>query len=105
MFWQLCYSKKQFLTYTYSIPPRVRFVPEHERIQIDTTFQAFNQEGYSEIYDPTSPPMPDIDLNSDNDLANTSAASGFDYLPRAPAQILYPKFTNPDQLAAGSCYF
>ena len=49
--------------------------------------------------------MPDIDLNSDNDLANTSAASGFDYLPRAPAQILYPKFTNPDQLAAGSCYF
>ena len=50
--------------------------------------------------------MPDIELNSDNDLANNSASSGFDYLPRGPAQILYPKFTNPDQLAMmGSCYF
>ena len=86
----------------------MRFVPEHERIQIDTTHQTFEQDelDVAEFYDPTSPPMPDIELNSDNDLANSSAASGFDYLPRAPAQILYPKFTNPDQLAtAGSCYF
>ena len=107
MFWQLCYSKKQFLTYTYSIPPRVRFVPEHERIQIDTTFQAYEHDEFdaAEIFDPTSPPMPDIELNSSNDLANSSAASGFDYLPRAPAQILFPKITNPDQLEIGSCYF
>ena len=84
----------------------MRFVPEHERIQIDTTFQAYEHDEFdaAEIFDPTSPPMPDI-VNSDNDLANSSAASGFDYLPRAPAQILYPKFTNPDQLTAGSCYF
>ena len=84
----------------------MRFVPEHERIQIDTTFQAYKHDEFdaAEIFDPTSPPMPDI-VNSDNDLANSSAASGFDYLPRAPAQILYPKFTNPDQLTAGSCYF
>ena len=84
----------------------MRFVPEHERIQIDT--QVYNQDEFDadEIFDPTSPPMPEIELNSDNDLANSTAASGFDYLPRAPAQILYPKFTNPDQLAtAGSCYF
>ena len=81
-------------------------MPEHERIQIDTTFQAYEHDEFdaAEIFDPTSPPMPDI-VNSDNDLANSSAASGFDYLPRAPAQILYPKFTNPDQLTAGSCYF
>ena len=26
------------------IPHRVRFVPEHERIQIDTTCQTFDQE-------------------------------------------------------------
>ena len=88
----------------------MRFVPEQERIQIDTTYQAYDQDEFdaAELYDPTSPPMPvpDIQLNSDNDLANSSAASGFDYLPRGPAQILYPKFTNPDQLAtAGSCYF
>ena len=84
----------------------MRFVPEHERIQIDTTFQAYEHDEFdaAEIFDPTSSPMPDI-VNSDNDLANSSAASGFDYLPRAPAQILYPKFTNPDQLTAGSCYF
>ena len=86
----------------------MRFVPEHERIQIDTTHQTFEQDelDVAEIYDPTSPPpMPEMELNSDTDLANSTAASGFDYLPRAPAQILYPKFTNPDQLEAGSCYF
>ena len=84
----------------------MRFVPEHERIQIDA--QVYNQDEFDadEIFDPTSPPMPEIELSSDNDLANSTAASGFDYLPRAPAQILYPKFTNPDQLATtGSCYF
>ena len=86
----------------------MRFVPESERIQIDTTYQAYEHDEFNaaELFDPTSPPMFDIELNSDNDLANSTAASGFDYLPRGPAQILYPKFTNPDQLAtAGSCYF
>ena len=85
----------------------MRFVPEHERIPIDTTYQTYEQEEFDapEIFDPTSPPMPDIELNSDTDLANSTAASGFDYLPRGPAQILYPKFTNPDQLAVGSCHF
>ena len=89
------------------IPHRVRFVPEHERIQIDTTSQTFNQEDVEIDYsfNPTSPPMPDIELNSDNDLANSSAASGFDYLPRPPAQMLFPKCTNPEQLEVGSCYF
>ena len=87
-------------------------MPEHERIQIDTTHQTFEQDelDLAELYNPTSPPppppMPDMELNSDTDLANSSAASGFDYLPRGPAQILYPKFTNPNQLATtGSCYF
>ena len=87
----------------------MRFVPEHERIQIDTTYQEYNHDEFdaSECFDPTSPPMPvpEIELNSTNDLANSTASSGFDYLPRAPAQILYPKFTNPDQLEVGSCYF
>ena len=92
------------------IPPRVRFVAQHERIQIESSRQSVKQEMYDECFDPTSPPMPvpvpDIELNIDNDLANSSAASGFDYLSRGPAQILYPKFTNPDQLATtGSCYF
>ena len=85
----------------------MRFVPEHERIQIDTTYQTFDQDDIEidDSFNPTSPPMPDIELTSDNDLANSTAASGFDYLPRAPAQILFPKFTNPDQLEVGSCYF
>ena len=88
----------------------MRFVPEHERIQIDTTYQEYNHDEFdaSECFDPTSPPMPvpEIELNSTNDLANSIASSGFDYLPRGPAQMLYPKFINPDQLAtAGSCYF
>ena len=93
----------------------MRFVPEHERIQIDTTYQAYEQDEFdaADIYNPTSPPppppppppMPDMELNSDNDLANRSAASGFDYLPRAPAQMLFPKWYNSDQLAGGSCHF
>ena len=87
----------------------MKFVPESERIQIDTSIQVLEQDEFdaSELFDPTSPPMPvpDIELNSTNDLANSTASSGFDYLPRAPAQILYPKFTNPDQLEVGSCYF
>ena len=83
-------------------------MPENERIQIDMTYHEQDDFDASEIFNPTSPPMPmpEIELNSDNDLANSSAASGFDYLPRGPAQILYPKCTNPDQLATtGSCYF
>ena len=82
-------------------------MPESERIQIDTTYQTFDQDDIEidDSFNPTSPPMPDIELTSDNDLANSTAASGFDYLPRAPAQILFPKFTNPDQLEVGSCYF
>ena len=88
----------------------MRFVPESERIQIDTTHQTYEQDEFdaADMFDPTSPPMPapNIELSSDNDLANSSAASGFDYLPRGPAHILYPKFTNPNQLATtGSCYF
>ena len=83
----------------------MRFVPESERIQIDTTYHQHDEFDAAEIFDPTSPPMPEMELNSDTDLANSTAASGFDYLPRAPAQILYPKCTNPDQLAVGSCHF
>ena len=102
-------ARKSF-NINFSIPPRVRFVPESERIQIDTSIQVLEQDEFdaAELYDPTSPPMPvpDIDLNSTNDLANSTASSGFDYLPRAPAQTLYPKFTNPNQMATtGSCYF
>ena len=80
----------------------MRFVPESERIQIDTSIQAFDQEElYNECY-PTSP-MPDSDQSSD--VANSIASSGFDYLPRAPAQSLLLKCTNPNQLEVGSCYF
>ena len=83
----------------------MRFVPESEPIQIDMTYHEQDDFDASEIFDPTSPPLPEMELNSNTDLANSTAASGFDYLPRGPAQILYPKFTNPDQLTAGSCYF
>ena len=102
-------ARNSFKINSTSIPPRVRFVPEHERIQIDATYQTYDHDEFNaaELFDATSPPMPvpDIELSSDNDLANSTASSGFDYLPRAPAQILFPKFTNPDQLEAGSCYF
>ena len=86
------------------IPPRVRFVAQHERIQIESSRQSVAQEMYDECFDPTSSlrqaSSDDLGLNDDNDVA-----SGFDYLPRGPAQSLILKCTNPDQLALGSCYF
>ena len=104
---------KSFLVCLATVPnsfntnPRVRFIRESERIQIDASAQSLNQDVYNECFDPTSSPIPDnLDLTMDNDLANSSAASGFDYLPKAPAQSLILKCTNSDQLATtGSCYF
>ena len=85
------------------VPPRVRFVARHERIQIESS-QSLAQEMYDDCLEPTSPPMsPTSDFNSDD--ANSSAASGFEYLPRGPAQSLFLKMTNTDQLAVGSCHF
>ena len=84
--------------------PRVRFIRESERIQIDASAQSLNQDMYNECFNPTSPPMmPESDQTSDE--ANSIASSGFDYLSRAPAQSLILKCKNPDQLALGSCYF
>ena len=84
----------------------MRFAAEHERIQIDASVQSIDQAMYDECFEPMSPPMhDDSDLNTDNELANSSAVSGFDYLPRGPAQSLFLKMTNPDQLEVGSCYF
>ena len=90
------------------IPPRVRFVAQHERIQIESNIQSVAQEMYDECYDPASSPpmMPnDSGLNDDDTDANSIASSGFDYLPRGPPKSLTLKCTNPEQLAAGSCYF
>ena len=86
------------------IPPRVRFVAQHERIQIESSRQSVAQEMYDECFDPTSSPtMPGL---NDDDDANSIASSGFDYLPRGPPKSLALKCTNPDQLATtGSCYF
>ena len=54
-----------------------------------------------ECFEPTSPPM----MSPSSDDANSIASSGFDYRPRGPAQALFLKMTNPDQLAVGSCHF
>ena len=48
--------------------------------------------------------MPDFDQSSD--VANSEASLGFDHISRGPAQTLFLKMTNPDQLATtGSCFF
>ena len=85
-------------------PTRVRFARESERVQIDTSIQTADQEDmYNECYYPTSP-MPDFDQSSD--VANSEASLGFDHISRGPAQTLFLKMTNPDQLAiTGSCFF
>ena len=57
---------------------------------------------YNECLDPTTPHTPDnLDLNPDNELANTS----FEHLSRGPAKSGILKCTNADQLEIGSCYF
>ena len=82
----------------------MRFARESERIQIDTSLTDDQEQMFNECF-PTSPMPDNSDLNMDNDLANTNAASGFDHLPRGPAKSLILKCKNPDQLALGSCYF
>ena len=87
------------------IPPRVRFVQETQRIQIDAGVQSISNEMYNECFDPTSPPpMPESDQNSD-EANSIIASSGFDFLPRGPAKSLILKCTNSEQLEIGSCYF
>ena len=87
------------------IPPRVRFVRESERIQIESS-QSLAQDMYNECLSPTSPSNDSLNPDhDDDDFANSRAALGFDYLPRGPAQSLVLKCTNPQQLEIGSCYF
>ena len=81
--------------------PRVRFIRESERIQIDASSQSLNQD---ECFNSTSPPMMS-ESDQTSDEANSIASSGFDYLPRGPAKSGILKCTNANQLEIGSCYF
>ena len=83
------------------VPPRVRFIREAERIQIDSHVHSVAQDMYDECFEPISPPRSELE-NSSTDLAKSL---GFDSLPKGPAQSLILKCTNPDQLEVGSCYF
>ena len=44
-----------------------------------------------------------MDLLMDDD--NDWASQGFEYLNRRPPRSQQPRFTNPNQLSRGSCYF
>ena len=84
---------------------------DSESIQVDETFVDIHAEDDNDFeYQPASTrPGTDMDTNTDMDLMtvdNDWASQGFDFLSRrALPRSQQPRFTNPNQLNRGSCFF
>ena len=81
---------------------------ESESIQVDETFVDIHAEDDDDFeYDPPANDNDnDIRLDMDNDdRLNDWASQGFEHLSRRPPRSLQPRFTNPNQLSRGSCFF
>ena len=78
---------------------------DSEAIQIDESFVEIHAE---QEYEPPSTrpgmdPTTNMDLLMDDE--NDWASQGFEYLNRRPPRSQQPRFTNPNQLSRGSCFF
>ena len=89
--------------------PRVSFSGhvDSESIQVDETFVDIHAEDDTDFeYQPV---RPGSDMHTDTDLLTTDndwASQGFDFLSRrALPRSQQPRFTNPNQLNRGSCFF
>ena len=92
--------------------PRVSFSGHinSEAIQVDETFVEIHAEDDTDFeYQPADRPGTDTDMSTDMDLMtvdNDWASQGFDFLSRrALPRSQQPRFTNPNQLSRGSCFF
>ena len=88
--------------------PRVSFRGHTDSIQVDETFVEIHAEDNEEVAALTRPGT-NLDTNTNMDLLmdddNDWASQGFEYLNRRPPRSQQPRFTNPNQLSRGSCFF
>ena len=92
--------------------PRVTFKGhvDSEAIQIDESFVEVHAEQDDddnvEVQQPPST-RPGMDPNTNMDLLMDDdwASQGFEFLNRRPPRSQQPRFTNPQQLNRGSCFF
>ena len=79
---------------------------DSEAIQVDESFVEIHAEDDDE---PTSLSRPGTNMdpttNMDLLLDDDWASQGFEVLNRRPPRSLQPRFTNPNQLNRGSCFF
>ena len=93
--------------------PRVSFSGhvDSESIQVDETFVDIHAEDDNDNdmdfeYQPASQTQPGTDMDLMTDTDNDWASQGFDFLSRrALPRSQQPRFTNPNQLNRGSCFF
>ena len=93
--------------------PRVSFSGhvDSEVIQVDETFVEVHAEDDANEYQPASLTRPGLDMDPTNmDLLmdmdqNDWASQGFEHLNRRLPRSQQPRFTNPNQLSRGSCFF
>ena len=83
---------------------------DSESIQVDEAFVEIHAEDDDDTNFEYDPPANDNDndirLDMDNDdRLNDWASQGFEHLSRRPPRSLQPRFTNPNQLSRGSCFF
>ena len=99
----------EFKWYGFIRNPRVSFKGhvDSEAIQVDETFVEIHAEDNDneEVQPPSTRPGlgTNMDLLMDDD--NDWASQGFEYLNRRPPRSQQPRFTNPNQLSRGSCFF
>ena len=82
---------------------------DSESIQVDEAFVEIHAEDDDTNFEydpPANDNDNDIRLDMDNDdRLNDWASQGFEHLSRRPPRSLQPRFTNPNQLSRGSCFF
>ena len=84
---------------------------DSEAIQIDESFVEVHaeQDDDDDNVEVQQPPStrPGMDPNTNMDLLMDDdwASHGFEFLNRRPPRSQQPRFTNPQQLNRGSCFF
>ena len=89
--------------------PRVSFSGhvDSEAIQVDETFVDIHAENDDDDEPTLSRPGTNLDPTTNMDLLMDDdwATQGFEHLNRRPPRSQQPRFTNPNQLNRGSCFF
>ena len=105
------------MVYGFIRNPRVSFKGhvDTEAIRVDESFVEIHAEDDNDHdtdleYQPASLTRPgtNLDTNTNMDLLlddNDWASQGFEHLNRRPPRSQQPRFTNPQQLNRGSCFF